>query len=428
MVDGLNLPCTFVQCPTRQWHNCLSWNTIKSMEKPPTTLINTEKETRSFFWFMTLILACLSVWVIIELPRLHKLSNMIFFILCMGIHIALHWLLRKFVAKPGWTIGYILIQGSLTALMILISQHIGVTIGLTMALIGEAIGVYGLTKKGFLSALFYTLLSFGFYVWIVGFDQLIWWLVATIPMMIFVVLYVELYSRQANANEKAQELLEQLESTNQQLTDYAAQVEDLTIATERQRMARELHDTLSQGLAGLILQLEAVDANLANGKSDRGRQIVQQAMESARQTLFEARMAIDDLRQEKFSDCCGDLDKKIKQFTKNTGIPCEFQCQLPENLTPEISEALVGVVTESLMNVTRHANAATVKINVEIAEGFLNLNIQDNGQGFDPSAVPAGGHYGLIGMRERVNLVNGSFAVISQPGAGTTINVRIPCS
>lgn len=397
------------------------------MKRPSTIIINTEKETRSFFWFMTLILIWLSVWVIIENPSLQKLNNLIPFVLCMGVHIVLHWLLRRLIEKPGWTIGYILTQGTLAAVMILISRHIGIALGLTLALIGEAIGVYGLTKKGFLSAAFYTLFSFGFYHWIAGFEGLVWWLVAIIPMMIFVVLYVELYSRQANANEKAQELLEQLESTNQQLTEYAAQVEDLTIASERQRMARELHDTLSQGLAGLILQLEAVDANLASGKADRSRQIVQQAMESARQTLFEARMAIDDLRQEKLSGCCGDLEKKIAQFTKNTGIPCEFQCNLPDNLSPEISEALAGVVTESLMNITRHANASSVKIKGEINEEYLSLDIHDDGRGFDPSAVTDGGHYGLIGMHERVNLVNGSLEVISQPGAGTAIKIRIPC-
>lgn len=406
----------------------VKWEYNYFMDKSPTTLINTEKETRGFFWFMTLILSGLSVWVIVELPRLHQPGILIVFVLCMVAHIVMHWLLRRYINKPGWITSYPLIQGSLTAVMILISQHIGIAIGLTMALIGEAIGVYGLTKKGFLSALFYTLLSFGFYVLILGFSELIWWVIATIPMMIFVILYVELYSRQANANEKAQELLTELESTNQQLTEYAAQVEDLTIASERQRMARELHDTLSQGLAGLILQLEAVDANLAGGKTDRSRQIVQQAMESARQTLYEARLAIDDLRQGQLTGCGDDLEKKVAQFAKNTGIPCEYNCELSEDLSSSVVDAVVGVVTESLMNITKHATAKKVKVNLEMVDGSLNLEIQDDGRGFDPSAVPVGGYYGLIGMRERVNLVNGSIEVISQPGAGTIIKVRIPCS
>ncbi|MDP3449224.1 MAG: ATP-binding protein, partial [Anaerolineaceae bacterium] len=109
-------------------------------------------------------------------------------------------------------------------------------------------------------------------------------------------------------------------------------------------------------------------------------------------------------------------------------IPCEYNCELSESLSASFADAVVGVVTESLMNITKHATAKMVKVNLEMLDGSLNLEIQDDGRGFDPSAVPVSGHYGLIGMRERVNLVNGSFEVISQPGAGTIIKVRIPCS
>src|SRR5512141_2059623 len=87
-----------------------------------------------------------------------------------------------------------------------------------------------------------------------------------------------------------------------QLTEYAAQVEDLTIANERQRIARELHDTLSQGLAGLILQLEAADAHLSNKNSEQAQTIVTNAMAQARVTLADARHAIDDLRQSSRDD------------------------------------------------------------------------------------------------------------------------------
>ncbi len=398
------------------------------MKNTPTSIINTEKETRSFFWFMTLILTGLTIFTIVSQDNLHSLKTIIPIVLLMTVHIILHWMLRYFLDKRGWTIGYMLVQGAITAVLILITKNSGVAMGLTLALLGEAIGVYGLTKRGLFAGVFYFCISLGFFVWIVGVNELVWWVIATVPMIVFVVLYVELYSRQAKANEKAQELLSELETTNQQLTEYAAQVEDLTIASERQRMARELHDTLSQGLAGLILQLEAVDANLAGGKTDRSRQIVQQAMESARQTLYEARLAIDDLRQGQLTGCGDDLEKKVAHFIKNSGISCEYNCELSEELSSSVADAVVGVVTESLMNITKHAAAKKVKVNLEMVDGSLNLEIQDDGRGFDPSAVPVGGHYGLIGMRERVSLVNGSFEVISQPGAGTFIKVRIPCS
>ena len=396
------------------------------MKNTPTTIINTEKETRSFFWFMTVILTGLTIFTIISQENLHSLRKIIPIVLLMGMHITLHWLLRHFLDKRGWTIGYMLVQGTITAILISITRNSGIAMGLTLALLGEAIGVYGLTKRGFFAGLFYFCISIGFFVWIVGVQSLIWWLIVTVPMIVFVVLYVELYSRQSRANEKAQELLGELERTNQQLTEYAAQVEDLTIASERQRMARELHDTLSQGLAGLILQLEAVDANLAGGKTERSRQIIQQAMESARLTLSEARLAIDDLRQGQLTGCSDDLKKKISQFTNTTGIPCELNCNLAECLTSAVADAVVGVVTESLMNITRHADANQVRVNVDVQDNVLALEIQDDGRGFDPSGVPESGHYGLIGMKERVNLVNGTLEVLSQPGTGTTIKVRIP--
>ena len=217
-----------------------------------------------------------------------------------------------------------LVQGAMIVILIVLTRNIGLTLGLTMAIFGEAIGAFGLTGKGLLSSAYYLALSLGSFFWVSGVSNMTWWIISMVPIMIFVAMYVELYTRQSRANEKAQGLLAELESSNRQLTEYSAQVEDLTIAAERQRMARELHDTLSQGLAGLILQLEAVDANLANGKTDRSRQIIQQAMESARLTLSEARLAIDDLRQGQLNSCREDLQKKISQFTDSTGIPAIF--------------------------------------------------------------------------------------------------------
>ncbi len=397
------------------------------MDKSP-AYINTEKETRSFFWFMTLILVGLSVWLIIAEPGLKVPKRLIPYCLLMVIHILLHWSLRKFADKPGWTIGYVLVQGLLTVAMILIVPNIGLTLGLSMALVGEAIGVYGLTKRGLLAVLFYLILSLGFFIWLSGISQIGWWLLALIPMIIFVVIYVEMYSRQAKANERAQELLKELETANCQLTDYAAQVEDLTIAAERQRMARELHDTLSQDLAGMILQLEAVDANLANGKTEKSRQIVQHTMESARKTLSNARLAIDDLRHDPSSDCEKALQQIAEKFSEETNLECVLETNLPQDLSYTIIDAVSKITTEALTNISRHANATRVTISAALEEKKLLLEIIDNGNGFNPSTVPETGHYGLIGMHERARLVGGHITVTSEPGQGTTISIRIPLS
>src|SRR5690606_37880015 len=90
--------------------------------------------------------------------------------------------------------------------------------------------------------------------------------------------------------------LAELETAHRQLAAYAAQVESLTLSNERQRMARELHDTLSQGVAALVLQLEAANAHLQNGRHDRAAGIIDLSLRRARNTLAESRAAIDDLR------------------------------------------------------------------------------------------------------------------------------------
>lgn len=376
---------------------------------------------------MTLVLVGLTVYTIINQPDLQAVEKIVPIALLMIGHILIHWMISSIIKKKFGVLVYMIIQGAITVTLIFMTRNIGLTFGLAMALFGEAIGAYGLNGKGLLISTYYLALSLGAFFWRADVSNMTWWLLSVIPVMVFVAMYVELYTRQSRANAKAQQLLDELETTNRQLTEYAAQVEDLTIVSERQRMARELHDTLSQGLAGLILQLEAVDANLASGKTERSRQIIRQAMDSARLTLSEARLAIDDLRQAQLTGCSEDLAKKIAQFTNMTGIPCEFHCNLSDCLTSAVTDALVGVVAESLVNITRHADAKHVLVNVEVQDDILTLVIKDDGRGFEPSDVPESGHYGLIGMRERVNLVKGSIEVLSQPGAGTTIKVRIPC-
>jgi NarL family two-component system sensor histidine kinase YdfH len=256
-----------------------------------------------------------------------------------------------------------------------------------------------------------------------------WWVLAMLPMTFFVAVYVTMYSRQSEARARAQGLLKELEGANQQLSEYATQVEDLTLANERQRMARELHDTLSQGLAGLILQLEAVDAHLAGNHPERARSILRQSMEKARETLAEARLAIDDLRHDAQTNLEEGVRQEIDHFTDSTGIPCSREIEFPAKLSEQVSETVLRVTREGLTNIARHAKAkrASIRIVNITMEDQLEIEISDDGIGFDPQKVEAG-HYGLLGMQERVRLAGGSIDLHSDPGNGTRIGIRIPLS
>ena len=393
--------------------------------KTRTPIINTERETRIFFWFMTVVLVAMSLWAIVAQPEMQQPWRLGIFVLLMSAHILLHWILRVFAERPGWLIWYMLLQGGLAIALVYLSKDLGIAFAVSMALVGEAIGVYGITRRGFLAMAYYLILSLGFYIWVSGTTQIGWWLLGALPMVIFVVIYVEMYTRQSNANERAQALLNELEAANRQLTSYAEQVEDLTIAAERQRMARELHDTLSQGLAGLILQLEAANAYLESGRAEKAHQIIQNTMERARTTLADARRAIEDLREPATPDCKDILQGEVARFSASTGVPCTLEIDIPQDLPANLCDTMQRILAEGLANIAQHARAAHSQVFVSAQNKTIQLEIRDDGQGFDPKTIPAG-HYGLIGMRERIELAGGTMEIESRSGQGTSIVVRMP--
>ena len=388
-----------------------------------------ENEPRFFVWFMTLILVGMSIWSIAQAPRLRQPAWAVLFVGLMILHIALHWGLERIMKLPHRTTWYVIVQGILAFSITYLSNNIGMIFCLYMALIGEGIGFLGLNRWGLLTTGFYLILSLGNYNIISGIENTIWWAVGLLPMVVFVGFYVTLYIRQFEARDRAQKLLEELEAANRQLSEYTAQVEDLTLLAERQRMARELHDTLSQGLAGLILQLEAADAHLANNRPERARAIVQQTMERARLTLGDARKAIGDLRQgwTEAGDLRSGVSQEVERFTQATGIPCELQLNPADDIPHKLFEPVLRAISEGLTNIARHAQAHQAHVTLCAAGGWLEVEIWDDGCGFDPQAgVGKSGHYGLLGMRERARLVEGTLEIESQPGSGTTLRLKLP--
>ncbi len=218
---------------------------------------------------------------LVDNPDLRTSWMVIPFTLLLFLHIVLHWNVNRII-KGNRIAWYLIGQSVLAFIVVGLSRNIGMVFALYMALIGETIGVLRASRWSMIAIIYYLVLSIFNIFLFTNFGNAITWLSASIPIAVFVSLYVALYNRQDEARQRAQALADELEAANRQLTEYTAQVEDLTIANERQRMARELHDTLSQGLAGLILQLEAADAHLTNNHSDKAQAIVTNAMEQAR--------------------------------------------------------------------------------------------------------------------------------------------------
>ncbi|MCB9419835.1 MAG: sensor histidine kinase [Ardenticatenaceae bacterium] len=383
------------------------------------------KETRAFYYLLLLVLAFIYGITLYEAPAMRQPIRLIPFTLLMLLHAGLHWFSPHFVLPRRRLAIYLIIQTGLVVLLSLMTQGTAVSFGLIMALAGETVGMLENWRRAIIAVIGYLILLMFITYLIGGWQSLPAWLGMAAVMMVFVLIYVMLFMQQMTARQEAQMLLAELEDANQQLAAYARQVENLTLETERQRMARELHDTLAQGLAGLILQIEGLEAHLEQGNSEKVAEIAAQAKARARTALAEARQAIGDLRQQSSDSTIEAIAREVERFRRATGIPCDLT--LPETLTlPDpMGEHVVRCVSEGLANVVQHARATAVIIHLEASRDNLHLTLHDNGQGFDPARIPAG-HYGLVGLRERARLANGELLIDSQPHQGTTLTLIIP--
>ncbi len=242
-------------------------------------------------------------------------------------------------------------------------------------------------------------------------------LVLLVGGFLFVGGFFVLYTQLAHMHATIETAYFRLEAANER-------IEALTLITERQRMARELHDTLAQGLAGLILQLGVVHARVREQHDESVQMLLEQMLASARETLANARGAIDDLRANAPSpvNLVEAAQEEVQRFTLLTGIPCATELGQLSQISSAYVEQVIGVIRESLMNVARHAHARHAWVHASKDGQALCLEIGDDGIGFDSAqALVQPGHYGVLGLSERAHLAGGQLAVLSAPGQGTRV-------
>jgi two-component system, NarL family, sensor kinase len=202
------------------------------------------------------------------------------------------------------------------------------------------------------------------------------------------------------------------------------------VVQERIRLAREIHDTLAQGLSATALQLETVEALLETDEDPESiRAAVRRALETTRQNLQEARRSVLDLRAaalegrtlaEAVAELCASGSSE-----RSAGPRVEFRVVGTAHPVPSRMEsALYRVAQEALSNARRHARAALVMVELSAEPDRVTLSITDNGVGFDVNRR-RDGHFGLVGMRERMRLLGGDLRVLGRPGAGTRVTATV---
>lgn len=209
----------------------------------------------------------------------------------------------------------------------------------------------------------------------------------------------------------------------------------LATIEERNRLAREIHDTLSQGLAAITLQLETADA-LVMTRPERAQDAVRRALSLARGNLEEARRSMADLRaaylhNRTLPEALATLAREMAQER----VEIEFHYAPTANfpvLQQRVETAIYRIAQEALANAHKHANPAHIALTLEIEDNELCLTVQDDGSGFQPDEVTkeamgayGSGHFGLIGISERVKLLGGELCILSEAGAGTLLSVCV---
>lgn len=213
------------------------------------------------------------------------------------------------------------------------------------------------------------------------------------------------------------------------------QIQALAVETERIRISREMHDGLAQVLSFVNTKAQAVETYLANGAVDEAQSQVRELGQAARNVYREVREGILALRTQVGSgrDLRESLGEYLAEFEYQLGHPVKvlWRTQSPGlGLSPLQEVQVIRIVQEALANVRKYADATQVEVEFSDEDGQLEIEVRDNGKGFNPLAIKRGEwpHLGLQTMEERAEAIGGYFEVVSSPGAGTTVRVVLPLS
>ena len=228
------------------------------------------------------------------------------------------------------------------------------------------------------------------------------------------------------ARREAQQLLTELTAAHTQLQEYAAQVEEFAVAEERNRLSRDLHDTLGHRLTVSIVQLEGAE-RLISTSPEKAGQMVETVRQQLIEGLSEVRRTVAMLRTPIATDLSlpKALHELASDFEKATQLA--IKVTVPDSLPPlpeAYRLALYRAAQESLTNIQRHAQASQASLTMDLSAEALTLRVEDNGVGLSDGADQQG--FGLRGMRERITQLGGTVEMHSADADGTTVLIQLP--
>ncbi len=219
----------------------------------------------------------------------------------------------------------------------------------------------------------------------------------------------------------------ELSAANVKLREQALATEQLATARERNRLARDLHDTLAHALAGLVVQLQAIET-LLKAEPEAARSELAKARQIAQEGLQETRQAIQDLRVNPIEDLglARALERAAIDFGDRAGVQVDLHIGDPQAaISNDIAAQILFIAMEAFNNIERHADARGVEVTLARNHGLLLLKIGDDGRGFDQSQVDEAERFGLQGMYERAEMIGAQLSVESKVGQGTVVQLTM---
>jgi len=205
------------------------------------------------------------------------------------------------------------------------------------------------------------------------------------------------------------------------------QAQQLAVMKERNRLARDLHDSVTQALYGVTLYSEAASRQLLSGETDMVADHLSEIRTTAQESLREMRLLIFELRLPalRSEGLAAALQARLDSVESRVGLDTMFRVEGDSKLTPDVEEGLYRIAQEALNNTLKHAHASSVSVVLHHNDRIVSMSIEDDGIGFDPSEARVQSGFGLKGMEERVARLGGKLAVRSSPGEGTRIEVEV---
>jgi signal transduction histidine kinase len=302
---------------------------------------------------------------------------------------------------------------------------------ITMPLVGHVVEILSGWWRWFMYAAILGILTLAFGIQTGNWGNALLFTLYFAPALIFVIIFVQLTQTADAQRLQAEQLTVELEAANHQLAAYAAQAEELATTKERNRIAREIHDTLGHYLTVVNMQIKAAQAVMGQ-QPEKAQDVLQKAQKLTEEGLTAVRQSVSTLRDSPIGHkpLPATLANLLAE-TENSGIVTQFDILgEPRLLDAKLNLTLYRAVQEGLTNIRKHARASRVDLQLDFSQADqVRLRLKDNGVGTAVSTATdhaSNGSFGLIGLRERVHLLGGHLQTETAPGNGFILTITLP--